>query len=91
MYLPRHVLLAGGNRDAFTDLGVRADEREADSHNPLSLTLPMPIPNCLSPFVPPTFLHFALYPLPTCLNTPNQLISLSPTTSFYSPILYNMR
>jgi len=40
------ALLKGGNCHVFTDLGVGTDERDAESENPLSLTLPMPIPNC---------------------------------------------
>ena len=47
---------------------------------------------CLRPANLPV-LHFALYSTPTHLfpNTPNQSISIFPTTSFYSPTLYNMR
>jgi hypothetical protein len=63
MSLPRHVLLKGGNGDAFTDLGARADEREADCDNPLSLTLPMPIPNC------PSFCLSSRQPFHTSLST----------------------
>jgi hypothetical protein len=52
------VLESGNNRDAFTDLGGAGDAfTYTESDNPLS--------NCLSAFILPTFLHFALYSTPT--------------------------
>jgi hypothetical protein len=80
------ALLKGGNCHVFTDLGVGTDERDAESENPLSLTLPMPIPNCLSANSPANLLTFPSLLSPyLCRNTSNRSISLFPTTSQHSP------
>jgi hypothetical protein len=89
-------MLEGGDCNVSTDLGVRADERDAECHNPPSLTLPMPIPNCpsihLSGFRPANLSTFRpLLDTYLSLHTFDSSISLFPTTSLYSPIPYNMR